>query len=98
MPVTGFGLADAGDVRTGAASFTVTEPLPATEPLVARTVAVPALPGAVSSPLESTDPIPAASDQVKPGCGATASPNWSYAVAVNCRVSFSFRTTAAGET
>ena len=69
--------------------LTVMVVLPLTAPLVAVTVAPPAVAPAVYRPEESTDPPPLVTDQVKLGCEAIASPNWSFADAANCCWPFS---------
>src|SRR5262252_989250 len=67
----------------GVGATTVTLAVPPTLPLAARTVAGPALPGAVYRPVGLTVPPPARTDQAKAGCVARAAPNWSFAVAEN---------------
>ncbi len=67
---------------------------------VAVTVSEPLASGALYRPLVLTNPPapPAASVQVKAGWMAIARPNWSRALAVNCRVAPQSRLTVAGLT
>jgi len=64
----------------------VTLAVPLTAPLAARTVADPAVAGAVYRPELLTEPVPLAIDHVNVGWVVSAAPNWSFAVAVNCCV------------
>src|SRR5688500_8401451 len=69
------------------AALTVTLAAPLSPPAKARTVSVTVpLGGAVYSPvLVMVPPAPLLlTDQVKLGCAGRATPNWSYAVALNC--------------
>jgi hypothetical protein len=92
------GDADAAIATVGPSLSIVTVADPITGPSAARIVADPAAAGAVYSPLPSIDPTPLGSSQVNTGWLATASPNWSYTTAENCRVPSSARVTAAGVT
>ena len=59
----------------GAGIVIVTADVPLIDPLVARTVADPAVPGAVYKPEELIVPPPEITDHVIPGCVPIASPN-----------------------
>jgi hypothetical protein len=98
VPVTGLGVTAAATAIVGAASVTVTAADPVTEPLVAMTIAVPALPGAVYRPEPSINPTPAATAHANAGWLDIATPNWSWPVAANGCVPFSFSDAVAGVT
>ena len=83
-------MAAAAVATVGAALLTVTAALPLTVPLVAVTLAEPVAAGAVYSPPALIEPMPLALAQVKRRLAAKATPNWSFPVAVNCCVWFSF--------
>ena len=98
MPVTGLGVAEAADATVGAVLATVTVALPLTAPLVAVTVPVALVAGAVNSPLELMEPPVTVLAQVKPGWVVRALPNWSLATAANCCVAEAARFTVVGPT
>jgi hypothetical protein len=71
---------------TGGMFATVTVALPLIVPLVAETLPLADVPGAVNNPEELTDPPATVVVQVKVGCDASELPNWSLATALNCCV------------
>ena len=78
--------------------MTVTEALPITAALVAVTVPLAGVAGAVNSPLELMVPPVTVLAHVKPGWVVRAIPNWSLATALNCCVAAVLRLAVAGVT
>src|SRR5689334_12414159 len=97
MPATGLGEALAGVAIVGGVVVTVTDAEPVMAPFFAKIVTLPGAPPAVYVPLASIAPVPLTL-QVNTGWESIGLPNWSYAVAPNCRVEFSTTDAEAGMT